>query len=64
MPRLVRMLAIRVGPRSNGSQMDLDHSNEVSFGETNSTHSHDEEFGCCREVKEAIANTKRSKDGS
>ena len=53
------------GSKKNGFSTGFDHSNEVGF-ETNSTHSHDdEEFGELFErCKEAIANTKRSKDGS
>ena len=52
------------GSKKNGFSTGFDHSNEVGF-ETNSTHSHDdEEFGELFErCKEAIANTKRSKDG-
>ena len=53
------------GSKKNGFSTGFDHSNEVGF-ETDSAHGHDdEEFGELFERwKEAIANTKRSKDGS
>ena len=53
------------GAKKNGFTAGLNHSNEIGF-ETDSAHGHDdEEFGELFERwKEAIANTKRSKDGS
>ena len=53
------------GSEKNGFSTGFDHSDQIGF-ETDSTHGHDnkefrELFERC---KEAIANTKRSKDGS
>ena len=53
------------GTKKNGFTAGFDHGDEVGF-ETDSAHGHDdEEFGELFERrKEAIADTKRSKDGS